>query len=43
VKRVILNFSAKVERVPRLREELRGTQVEEGSGCWIANQVKLRA
>jgi hypothetical protein len=43
MKRVILNFSAKVKEVPRLREKLRGTQVEEGSGHWIVNQVKLRA
>jgi hypothetical protein len=28
---------------PRLREKLRCTQVEEGLGRWIANQVKLRA
>jgi hypothetical protein len=36
-------LSAKAGRIPVLREELRGIQVEEVSGRWIANQVKLRA
>jgi hypothetical protein len=36
-------LSAKVGRIPVLREELRCTQEEEVSGHWIANQVKLRA
>jgi hypothetical protein len=43
VKVVDTQLSAKVKEIPMLREKLRGTQVEEGSGCWIANQVKLRA
>jgi hypothetical protein len=36
-------LSARVRKILGLREKLRGTQVEEVSGHWIANQVKLRA